>query len=522
MHAHTLHSKDNIDDANPFCVALVMFARYLKKPVISLYIGGLVHFYLVATDCYILLHSSMAVVRVSSLLLVAFAAVSLAAPSDATASSPPTDPETAKFWFPGSPYTYCDAVFPSADSYEPLPNAELKMVQVVVRHGDRSPVHLIPHDKTRWTCDKIVENMSLHAAGQLKTNSTGSFTQVIEIPEWNKKYGFSNQVWQGSCEVGQLTYKGKNQHHNLGSHLRNIYVDKLGFLDPVASHNSLYARSTYVQRTKDSAESLIGGLWPNRDPVEDPPIPLHSYPQAIETMFSNSNACPKIGKLFDEISQSPQHQRFLKKHGPLMARLEGIFGVSGKGWSDNWDGYIDVLWARKCHGKKLPCSGQSNEERKYQICASDQDADQANMNANFEWALKFRDHPLAKNLTRLAIGNFVGTLTEQIRSKIAGKEGDLKFALYSGHDTTVAPLLGVLKADNYNMMWPPYASNIVFELWKEKRTGRHVVRVVYNGKTLKLQHQHEWCNMESCPVEDFYKYLDGYIPSDIVTECAIH
>ncbi|KAJ2741880.1 hypothetical protein GGI19_006895, partial [Coemansia pectinata] len=108
---------------------------------------------------------------------------------------------------------------------------------------------------------------------------------------------------------------------------------------------------------------------------------------------------------------------------------------------------------------------------------------------------------------------------DQVQEHIAGKTGDLKFALYSGHDSTVAPLLAVLQASNKNMLWPPYASNILFELWK-KSDGSRVVRVIYNGQVLKLQPEFEWCDLNACPLDTFYKHLDEYIPESIVAECA--
>lgn len=45
--------------------------------------------------------------------------------------------------------------------------------------------------------------------------------------------------------------------------------------------------------------------------------------------------------------------------------------------------------------------------------------------------------------------------------------GDIetKFALFSGHDTVIAPLLAALGA--YDCHWPPYASHIAFELWSK-------------------------------------------------------
>lgn len=52
-----------------------------------------------------------------------------------------------------------------------------------------------------------------------------------------------------------------------------------------------------------------------------------------------------------------------------------------------------------------------------------------------------------------------------------GSDGDQKkkFALFSGHDTVVAPLLAALGA--YDCKWPPYASHVAFELWSKPVDG---------------------------------------------------
>ncbi|KAI8324834.1 phosphoglycerate mutase-like protein [Martensiomyces pterosporus] len=423
--------------------------------------------------------------------------------------------------FDDSSYNYCHPGYPSGESYSAVPNATLEFVQLVVRHGDRTPVHLIPREDVTWNCGGVEEDIYLHGAQQPEKNTTGSFQQIIEIPKWNSRYGYSNQVWKGTCDVGELTDRGKAQHHFLGTQLRSIYVDKLKFLPgELSSADPVYVRTTSVWRTKNSAESLIGGLWPNRGYGPEAAIPMHTYPPNIETMYGNTAACPKISEIENTISNASQLQKFLKEQGPLMSRLAGIFGVNGNRWDSSWSGYLDVLLTRQCHEKPLPCrhlpAGAKGEGAE---CATAEDAAQTTRNANYEWTFKYRDHPLSQNYTRLYIGSFIGTLKDQIQDHIGGKIGGLKFALYSAHDTTVAPLLAVLKASNRNMLWPPYASNLAFELWK-KNDGGHVIRVIYNGQTLKLEPGLEWCDLESCPIETFNKYVDDYIPHDVSAECA--
>ncbi|CAM9721245.1 unnamed protein product, partial [Ectocarpus fasciculatus] len=69
----------------------------------------------------------------------------------------------------------------------------------------------------------------------------------------------------------------------------------------------------------------------------------------------------------------------------------------------------------------------------------------------------------------------------------------VKFTLYSGHDTVIAPVLAALGVYDRYCTWPPYASHIAFELWKNARKESlsrpqnetirdHYVRVLFNGR----------------------------------------
>lgn len=55
-----------------------------------------------------------------------------------------------------------------------------------------------------------------------------------------------------------------------------------------------------------------------------------------------------------------------------------------------------------------------------------------------------------------------------------------KFALFSGHDTVVAPLLAALGA--YDCRWPPYASHVAFELWSKPSQGKPSKKKKKEGK----------------------------------------
>jgi acid phosphatase len=95
-------------------------------------------------------------------------------------------------------------------------------------------------------------------------------------------------------------------------------------------------------------------------------------------------------------------------------------------------------------------------------------------------------------LFNISIGKFFGRVKSKLAGVVSGEDKDLKYALFSGHDTTIAPLVSLL--GNFDGFWPPYASNLVFELSEEN--GNHFVRVFYNDKEITVP----GCpSMQPCP-----------------------
>ena len=94
----------------------------------------------------------------------------------------------------------------------------------------------------------------------------------------------------------------------------------------------------------------------------------------------------------------------------------------------------------------------------------------------------------------------------------------LKFVLYSGHDTTVTPLLINLGVHD-ETRWTPYATRVVFELWrdtladtseqKDSADGFYF-RVLVNGEI--VTNKMKFCGDllledELCPVRELISWL---------------
>ena len=148
------------------------------------------------------------------------------------------------------------------------------------------------------------------------------------------------------------------------------------------------------------------------------------------------------------------------------------------------------------------------------------------------WGSWFRED----EMTRLAIGPFLGELLEGIEGRALGKErgreGEGKggkeeqVVVYAGHDSSIVPVLAALGI--WEDVWPPYAANVVLEL-AEKEGGRegggggkHYVRVLYNdeervlfgGKEGGREGGEVWYSLE-----EFAEKVRRLVPEDMEKEC---
>ena len=125
---------------------------------------------------------------------------------------------------------------------------------------------------------------------------------------------------------------------------------------------------------------------------------------------------------------------------------------------------------------------------------------------------------------RLAIGGFL----EQIRGVVSQASADTgiveengrwaemaskKIVYYSAHDSTIGAVLGAFNLTQWR--WPPYASNILIEMWKPEDNSEHFVRFIYNGELVHLP----FAESTECSLSKFIQYISILIPENLLAEC---
>ncbi|KAL6072946.1 Lysosomal acid phosphatase [Balamuthia mandrillaris] len=398
-------------------------------------------------------------------------------------------------------YDYCQAPLPQ---YVPLPqevvrgrSAELLHVQLITRHGDRSPANILPHEDVEWNCDTT----GLVALdGVLGPPPGGSLTGSTYIKNINlvSNLPFSQGMWSGNCSAGQLTSEGAMQHYVMGKRLRQIYITQLGFLPSQYNASQVFVRSTDVWRTEQSAQANLLGLYPpdtrTSTSRDSSGIPIYVRPNPVENMVENPTLCPRVAAILNNKTQSDEWLAHQKAMNNIRLKCNKVCDTGDlASWNNAWDHFSDNFHCRTCHKKPLPC--------KQGLCITSSDAEQIFKEASWERDFLYQTD---RELMRIAIGEFVGELLSLMNRTANGDATVPKYAFFSGHDTTISYLLGAFRQDTKEeIRWPPYASNIIFELWRVQNDSLYV-RWIYNGQVLPIR----GCGAsdELCPWSQFLSH----------------
>ncbi|KAL7753508.1 hypothetical protein RI367_001283 [Sorochytrium milnesiophthora] len=431
--------------------------------------------------------------------------------------------------------TYCAANTITAQSYQSLEEHgyALRKVIVVARHGDRAPNNVMTDDldsKIHWDCRNKIEYSFLHdgwhndksdvrASRSDVWPSLGSDTllgrKVVKIGQdsWKPK------MWRGTCLKAELTERGRQQLVELGNHLRDIYVTKLGFLHPnfTTSHH-LHVRATDIPRTIHSAQSLIEGLYPAyARPANPRPLSLHTHPLDTDPLHSNKlfTLCPRLAAIKSGYSTTSMWHTYLNHTAPFLSHVNRLVKLKGAKKAASAESVLEEdddedavsviarlpsspepvrginpltenLWCRRCWDKPLPCARSKNGQPGK--CISQSDNELLHQYKSFEFYFKHNYYPnfFAPDIVRLEMGPLLHDMLVLMDAE-SGHNGDQqledddddeadsdeverrrrKLHVYLAHDGTLSGLLGALQTVPEQHLWPSYRANIVIELWSK-------------------------------------------------------
>ncbi|KNE54065.1 hypothetical protein AMAG_00068 [Allomyces macrogynus ATCC 38327] len=418
------------------------------------------------------------------------------------------------------PWAYCEANMEFPDPLV-LPEFvtlqdqyELHSVKVFVRHGDRTP--------TTWPAA-----MRLTATNRtvLDTLPIWSGCDPVAQPSRFKLKTYPDPHWAGDCVLGQLTTVGAQQLRRLGQVLRRRYP-------ALVAKNATTFRSTDFNRTIASAWHLAQGLL--HDAAFDPARIESLHPKEdVLSLASNPNLTRSI---FDDFTLDGVPATGLARLGVVPDGNVTVWAASK---------VFDVLAASTCHGLDVEFAvrdsaageaGASDAGSTSLVATASTEAASSTTTTRLDRraaistdgaALIVTNAPVASssnvtaatsttpavpsasitsttatptfepwsvtsgpglNLTRWANRQFshvhvdfiAATGTRLLHKLVVPASPHPGLAIYATHDTTLGVLLRALDVEL--TAWPPYASHVVIEEWRDAATGWREFRVLYNGK----------------------------------------
>jgi len=373
---------------------------------------------------------------------------------------------------------------------QPIPSARtdgmtLQMAQVILRHGDRTPLwSTFNTNMNQWDCSLGTYMLPSQNTQENALSGANRLFRKVYMP--NREY------LPGNCSTGQLTSIGYAQHMQLGQTLHDLYVEKYELLSPQLNPSELYFRSTDVPRTLQSAQGHIQGLYPA---ATNPAgiLNLNTMDSYFENMIPNTKLCPALGVLMQNTTTTPEYIQWENSNAQLKQQVMDILGIST--FPGYWYNILDYIYANQCHDLPIP-KGFTQAI-----------IDQIYENAMFEYKYPI-SFPI---IARLSSSSFLGEIIENIRNFIAGQQ-DIKYFLFSGHDSSIAPFVNLFGIFND---WPGYASHVEIELWADY-TNEYYIQFKYNGVNYEL----EGCDNYMCTISDFLNLSDSLLIPDFTSACS--
>nr|KAF6408813.1 acid phosphatase 4 [Rousettus aegyptiacus] len=320
-----------------------------------------------------------------------------------------------------------------------LPEGPLVFVAVVFRHGDRAPLASYPTDPHKEAISTL----------------------------WPRG-------------LGQLTPEGVLQQLELGRFLRSRYED---FLSPKYQREEVYVRSTDFDRTLESAQANLAGLFSEAAPGGPEaawrPIPVHTVPVTEDKLLRfPTRSCPRYHELLREATEAAEYQTALEGWTDFLIHLENFTGLSlvGEPLRRAWK-VLDTLMCQQAHGLALPSWASPDVLRTLaQISALDIGAHVGPPRAAEK-----------AQLTGAPPSRPPGILLDAILANFSRAQRlglPLKMVMYSAHDSTLLALQGALGL--YDGHTPPYAACLGFEFRRrlgdpEQDAGNVTISLFYRN-----------------------------------------
>jgi 2-phosphoxylose phosphatase len=303
---------------------------------------------------------------------------------------------------------------------------KLKQVQVLIRHGARTPYtdHVCWKGyNIQWNNCNVSEIMEASPSSFTSATSAGT-AEASTYWRFRKLYDAYPNELGGNCLTGQLISEGYDQEIRNGELLRSAYIGpeataSLRLFNTSVwedlNQREIYFRSDDEQRTLMSGQILVHSLF---DLKNSEIVDWHTGDYLLDTLSPNSIVCPRLNdvaiaaeKSLQQKSKESVHEKDLEK------RLESVFGSLSEGeWS--WRYLQDCLMTTICSGKMAHLPENLTQELL--------DETVEHMERTYGFKSLFNNSEYSK----LAMANTAFKIRTRLESAVQADPSALKFVLY--------------------------------------------------------------------------------------------
>ena len=339
----------------------------------------------------------------------------------------------------------------------PIPGKDLKFVQVMVRHGARSPLaaYLPFVSRGFWMCDGDgVYAPRMHAAPM---EHYRRFSQLLDqrIADFPP-----------TCKAGDLTTVGMEQHLRLGQmYHKYLFENHKLFTTLPVPPEEIKVRCTDVERTFRSAESFLHGAFPPQSPNEL--IEVLADSQDGGSLRLNFDWHQDARDVRDRWFATDDFKAWVDENWEVVKDVAVELGVGEKTWK-NLNDVCDFVSTHFCSDKMLPAFvSQEVIDR----CPA--------VLGNITWDLM--------ETNKTVVGSYMMRELMRVPIEVVNGTSKVKFALMSSHDTSIATVLVFLKNRMGRVKVPGFASHLLLELWKGEGDADFTIRWIMNGEPVPLR-----------------------------------
>jgi hypothetical protein len=358
------------------------------------------------------------------------------------------------------------------------------LVQIVQRHGDRTPTNFYAND-----------------------------------PYKEESY------WPDG--IGEMTRKGKTRMYEFGKTIRQKYINYLG-----VSPREVSVRSSSTSRTLESAQCFISGLykpegywvWNNDSNIDSGVIAQQWQPIAIDTVPAESDSllrttanCPNADKLWQNFMKSDEVINYLSDKKKFIEEL------SNKTGDEYWSVEPSPLRPLEFLSTTL------RVEREHELPSPEwADNNTLDILRDLEKHAFYFDWK-SKQIQRLRAGLLLKELSNNMIKRASNDNKVKKLYVFETHDVNQVVLMQALNTyAQVNCTPPNYAASMVFEL--HQIDGKFLVKLLYfnnisitntpinDYEELKLLNCDE---KYDCSLDKFIDSIQDLIPDDWEKECGL-